>query len=244
MALLGLAAYRDVYEAEPPRVTLQASVGGQPVATARFTSLRDAPVVESRPAGAPGTAGSLQFTRDGTGAAYYTAGLRYLEPTVGKPPVETSLTLVRSYETFDPGRTGGAPKARDILTAGDLVLVRLTLVLPEEADFLVVADPLPAGLEPVQLGFVTTAREAADRLLQTGVYEPGRQGLPTLHEEQRDREVRAFTGYVPAGVYEYRYIARAITPGRYAAPRARAELMYHPQVMALTDGPTIEVRPQ
>jgi uncharacterized protein YfaS (alpha-2-macroglobulin family) len=59
--------------------------------------------------------------------------------------------------------------------------------------------------------------------------------------ELRDREVRAYVTHVAPGVYEYRYLARAVTAGRFAAPRARVELMYHPEVSALSDGVPLDI---
>jgi uncharacterized protein YfaS (alpha-2-macroglobulin family) len=128
------------------------------------------------------------------------------------------------------------------ISSGDLVLVRLTLVLPEGADFLVIADPLPAGLEAIQLDFLTSGASLGQRV-SNAVTAPGHAPLDPDYTEIRDREVRAFFGHVGAGVREYRYVARAVTPGRFAAPRARAELMYHPEVAAFTDGPYLMIRP-
>jgi uncharacterized protein YfaS (alpha-2-macroglobulin family) len=96
-------------------------------------------------------------------------------------------------------------------------------------------------LEPVHLGFVTSGRAAAEELLDPGSYVAGHAPFPETFDEQRDREVRAYADHLEAGVFEYRYLARAVTPGRFAAPRARAELMYHPEVLALTDGPWLTI---
>jgi uncharacterized protein YfaS (alpha-2-macroglobulin family) len=50
------------------------------------------------------------------------------------------------------------------------------------------------------------------------------------HTELRDERVAAFAERLPAGVYEYTYLARATTPGRYLAPPTRAEEMYAPEL--------------
>ena len=75
---------------------------------------------------------------------------------------------------------------------------------------------------------------------------PGKSGfgLRASFTEVRDREVRAYFDHLTPGVHEFRYLARAVTPGLFGAPRARAELMYHPEVAAFTDGPTLRIGPR
>jgi hypothetical protein len=168
--------------------------------------------------------------------------LKYDLPSVGVPPQEAGLVLTRSYEPYDPEGTSGPAASR--VKSGDLVVVRFGIVTPRDADFLVLADPLPGGLEPVDLSFETTGRGLARRFQDDRSYEDrpaGRRRLPVSHEEVRDREARFFADHVPAGVYEHRYLARAVTRGRFAAPQARLELMYHPEVTGLTEGGWFEV---
>jgi hypothetical protein len=45
----------------------------------------------------------------------------------------------------------------------------------------------------------------------------------------RDDRVEAFTALLWEGVYTYRYVARATTPGRFVVPPPRAEEMYAPE---------------
>jgi hypothetical protein len=55
----------------------------------------------------------------------------------------------------------------------------------------------------------------------------------------RDDRVEAFTSLLWEGVYTYRYVARATTPGRYVVPPPRAEEMYDPETFGR--GPTDRV---
>ena len=57
------------------------------------------------------------------------------------------------------------------------------------------------------------------------------------HQNMRDDRVEAFAGSSPAGVYEYTYVARATTPGKFVVPPTRAEEMYAPETFgrAATD---------
>lgn len=237
MALLGLAAWQAAREAGAIDATVALDLGGRALEPARLVSHDAPPAVRVADAGAPGSTQPLTLQRTGQGTVYYTAGLSLLEPTIGTLPRENGLTLVRRREVLNaanPGAGGGTA-----LRAGDLVLTRLTLVVPEEADYLVLVDPLPAGLEPVQLDFAISGGEASRRLAAAAT--PDRMGLPADDVELRDREVRAYVTHVAPGVYEYRYLARAVTAGHFAAPRAHVELMYHPEVSALSDGAPLDI---
>jgi uncharacterized protein YfaS (alpha-2-macroglobulin family) len=47
---------------------------------------------------------------------------------------------------------------------------------------------------------------------------------------------------MPAGIYHYRYLARATSLGRFVAPPTRAFEMYQPEVFARTGASIVEVR--
>jgi alpha-2-macroglobulin len=80
----------------------------------------------------------------------------------------------------------------------------------------------------------------------------GRPGLPGSwwwwrrvwfdHQNMRDERVEAFASLVWEGVYTYRYVARATTPGRFVVPPPRAEEMYYPETFGrgATDRVVIE----
>jgi uncharacterized protein YfaS (alpha-2-macroglobulin family) len=60
--------------------------------------------------------------------------------------------------------------------------------------------------------------------------------------ELRDDRVLFFVDQMPAGLYHYRYLARATTLGRFVVPPTRAEEMYQPEVFGRTAASTLEVR--
>ena len=107
---------------------------------------------------------------------------------------------------------------------------------------ILLVDPLPAGLEPMNPELATTGTipdAAADTVDVMGA--PGLGGRGALgswwwwrrawfdHQNMRDDRVEAFTSLLWEGVYTYRYVARATTPGRFVVPPPRAEEMYAPE---------------
>lgn len=81
------------------------------------------------------------------------------------------------------------------LRTGQLVRVRLTLVVPGERRFVTVRDELPAGLT-----LVDGARAAFE------------------HVATSLGQIELSAATLPPGIFEYSYLARAVIPGRYAAP--------------------------
>jgi uncharacterized protein YfaS (alpha-2-macroglobulin family) len=54
--------------------------------------------------------------------------------------------------------------------------------------------------------------------------------------------VLTFVEHMAAGMYHYRYLARATTFGRFVVPPTRAECMYEPALFGRTAASTFEVK--
>jgi uncharacterized protein YfaS (alpha-2-macroglobulin family) len=134
------------------------------------------------------------------------------------------------------------------LRGGDLVLVDLLVAAPGLRHFVVIEDPLPAGLEAVDVRLATTsaALDIDSDAAQSAVdAEPAAgSGFQSAwyRRELRDDRVLFFVDEMPAGLYHYRYLARATTLGRFVVPPTRAEEMYQPEVFGRTAAHTLEVR--
>jgi uncharacterized protein YfaS (alpha-2-macroglobulin family) len=170
-----------------------------------------------------------------------------------KPPVTPDMqgiVVERWYERFDNGSPVTA------VQEGDLVRVRLRVTVPFDRQFVAVEDPLPAGLEPVDLSlntsatlgaFVTresdAARERGDRdrdgpRWQSWLYGSWDDGWwsPWDHKALHDDRVVYFARMLWAGSYTASYVARATTAGTFARPPAHAEEMYNPALQGRSDG--------
>jgi uncharacterized protein YfaS (alpha-2-macroglobulin family) len=136
------------------------------------------------------------------------------------------------------------------------VLVDLLVVSPDPREQVVIDDPLPAGLEPVQTNLATTARD----LLVTDMGDEGDERdaeeardydaratgstyqSSSYHREFRDDRVLTFVDHMAAGMYHYRYLARATTAGKFVVPPTKAECMYEPETFGRTGATTFEVK--
>jgi len=111
---------------------------------------------------------------------------------------------------------------------------------------------LPAGLEPVEFGFDTTAQalsmsenETASRASEK-IPEASRYGrtpaMSDVHREMHDDHVLHFIPHVEAGIYHFRYLARATTPGQFVVPPTRVACMYDSEIFGQAGSTTFEVK--
>ena len=110
-----------------------------------------------------------------------------------------------------------------------------------------VTDPVPAGFEPVESWFATTAADVAKETdQQDGAGQPTwedvwRRGTFD-HVERHDDRVLLFATRLSDGHHEFSYVVRATTAGVFVTPPARVEEMYEPEVLGRTATQTIEVK--
>jgi hypothetical protein len=124
------------------------------------------------------------------------------------------------------------------------VRVRLRVVVPSRRYFVALDDPLPAGLEAVDLKLRTSAFSALAGQAGRRPSTAGRlyRRFPASHREKRDDRVVLLADRLPAGVYEYTYLARATTVGTFVVPPLEASEMYHPEVFGRSGTAIVQVR--
>jgi alpha-2-macroglobulin len=171
-------------------------------------------------------------------------------------PDDRGITVERWYEDYETGRPVTS------VVEGSLVRVRLRIRTTVDRHFVALTDPLPAGLEALDLSLRTTglpgpgawrnpaaysdeeevegeAREPESGGWRAGWYYGWWDGgwwSPFDHREMRDDRVGYVATYLWPGTYSATYVARATTPGVYVRPPAHAEEMYNPAVQGRSDG--------
>lgn len=160
----------------------------------------------------------VDLVLEGQGARlYYVARLQAWRNAAPAPQAEAQAQpggIGLSREVRKPG--GEEPAAE--LKVGDLVEVVLTLDVPEESWYVVVEDPLPAGLE---------ALNDLPGGLEQPVGSPA--GAAYERKEVHDERVVFFFASLPPGEHVVSYRARATVAGDFAALPVQAHLMYQPE---------------
>jgi uncharacterized protein YfaS (alpha-2-macroglobulin family) len=173
----------------------------------------------------------LILSKEGAGRLYYRLGLRYAPTDLELPALDMGFVVQRSYEALDEAEdVSQDPDGAWHIKAGARVRVRLTMVADNRRYHVALVDPLPAGLEIVNpslevMGGIPQDPSAPDYRYGWWWWGPWYE-----HQNLRDERAEAFTSLLWDGVYEYTYVARATTPGRFVVPPAKAEEMYSPEV--------------
>jgi uncharacterized protein YfaS (alpha-2-macroglobulin family) len=184
----------------------------------------------------------LTFTRQaGPGSLYYTAHLETWLPVKAIKALDRGVVISRAYYRIsEDGDEVPITRAQQ----GDLLLARLTIVVPNYLHYVVIDDPLPAGIEAIDEAFNTnpnvTAPEHFDR---NTIWQYGWGSWYFDHIELRDEKVIISADYLPPGTYVFTYVVRASTPGEYNVIPPVAQEFYFPEVYGRGDGSQFTVTP-
>ncbi len=177
----------------------------------------------------------------GDGQLYYTAHLKTYQPADKIQPLSRGLTVSREVRLADCLNAQEQAGAKNPTTAclpvnkarvGDVLQIKLTVVVPNTSHYIVVEDPLPAGLEGVDTSLLTTSRTAEGPEVEK---ESGSTSwydwwwTPT-HVELRDEKAVLFAAELAPGTYQFTYQARASLPGTFLTLPPTASQMYFPEV--------------
>jgi uncharacterized protein YfaS (alpha-2-macroglobulin family) len=271
-ALIALDEYRKAQEREPPSFDAHAFLGSAELLTAAFHSRTTAGFQTMIPARDLIKAGGqiLAFEVNGTGRLFYEARLRYARKELPKDAIDRGFFVTKSLRAVRPQDLEEAvkkvPRGGESLGAngatfhgGDLVLADLVVVVPSPRQFVVVDDPIPAGLEAVDSTLVTTAPSLAieatggarEDLEQAQTEDEAENALAagraylssSVRRELHDDRALFFVEHLAQGMYHYRYLARATTFGTFVLPPTHAEEMYAPEVFGRTVSSTITIAP-
>ncbi|HEX5632400.1 MAG TPA: hypothetical protein VFX50_04195, partial [Gemmatimonadales bacterium] len=210
-------------------------VNGRPVRTVTFdqASLTAPDPILVTAAGRTGD-NTVTLARRGGGALYWTATARYFDV---RTPIERTggrrLAIAREYFSLASRTVRNRIVYRETPFAGtaapgDVLLVKLTVAGAEDWRYLLVEDPLPAGVETI----------ADDSLYPL---ERRRERPWGARQEFRDDRAVFFQDGLPGGRREFWYLVKVVTPGVFRALPAQVTPMYVPGVSASTTPLTVTV---
>ena len=246
LILVALRHYFDAFEAVVPAFTAGVWLGDRTAATHDFFGRSTDRSLVSIPTAELVTVGDtdLVIGKDGEGRLYYRIGLRTAPADLQLEPLERGFVVVRAYEAVDDP----ADVTRDAdgtwhIRAGARVRVRVTMVAESQRTDVALVDPLPAGLEIVDGSSPVAQDSPSDPSGGAESYGDSWWWWGTWyeHENVRDDRAEAIASYLPAGTYDYSYVARATTPGTFVTPPSRAEEIYAPETFGRSATDTVIV---
>ncbi|HKB78499.1 MAG TPA: MG2 domain-containing protein [Thermoanaerobaculia bacterium] len=232
-AMESLIDYYRRYEHETPNFTATVTLGQTTLARDEFRGRSTEAKGHDLPL-ARLSSGPVTFTRDGSGTLFYLMRLKYALTGIHHEGAERGFSIERHY-------------SQTSVKAGDLVKVTLHIRNTKERRFVAITDPIPAGTEPVESWFATTASDLAEQQVReeeqaddwTAWWRRG--GFDYV--ERHDDRVNLFATRLSEGVHDFTYVVRATTAGTFITAPASIEEMYEPEVFGRTATDIVEIRP-
>jgi len=178
----------------------------------------------------------VQISKEGEGKLYYDLTMDYFLTLDYIPATDQGISIKREITPLEEGEKGYKVQGT--------YKTKLTITVPEDRNLVAVSSPLPAGFEAIDFQFITSQQRLAGEINQPkeGEWYWWNPIWYFNHIEYRDDAVFMFADYLPAGVYEYEYLARATTPGKFRNRPATAWEMYYPETFGQTEGDWLEVK--
>jgi alpha-2-macroglobulin len=257
-ALLALEDYRKAVEAETPNFGAEVFFADNQVGEFAFRGLP----VHSETAKIPADiliqhpSANVAVRVIDQGVVNYAMQLRMAKDGASYAAIDEGFSVEKLARAIEPAALKKASasipeNSESYAGLGQLVLVDVLLETPEPRDQIVLDDRLPSGLEPVDFSFETTAmalsaaeNEKASRRSNEAPAS-SRYGKMTqmrnVHREMHDDHVLYFIPHLDAGIFHFRYLARATTPGVFIAPPTRASCMYDTEIFGQSSSADFEV---
>ncbi len=172
-----LIEYARVYEKTTPLMTVQSWLNEEQIplekeetplekeeTSATFDDVKNPPVTFTHKMtdSDPGQKGVVKLEREGQGRLYYTVRMTYSEKAEKATAINAGIEVNREYHVERDGKWILLESPMKMKT-GELVRIDLYLSLPAPRHFVVVDDPVPGGLEPVNRDLATTSQIDADK---------------------------------------------------------------------------------
>jgi uncharacterized protein YfaS (alpha-2-macroglobulin family) len=150
-----------------------------------------------------------------------------------KEGYSNGFRVSKTIENMDGGKA---------IKVGDVVKVDVVIEADRakrwELDYVVLDDPLPAGLEAINSALKTEERVGGknDKAGASWYWDDETHAYRFIpdHAEMRDDRVAAFRNHLWQGVYRYSYYARAVCAGEFVMPSTKVQLMYEPETAGYT----------
>ncbi|MEW6350296.1 MAG: MG2 domain-containing protein [Thermodesulfobacteriota bacterium] len=171
----------------------------------------------------------------------YSVSLKYPDIVTDPTKLSNGFTLHKKVENLN---------GKDEIRVGDVLRITLEFQVPKSTtggrwgnvEYLVLEDPVPAGVVPINTELATEAKIGPQQQPQEREYTGFNDMHPT-HFEFRDDGVRVFKNRVWTGGHKYSYLARVVSEGDFWMRGSRVSLMYDPDVFGKTTGRKVKVLP-
>ncbi|ESA35730.1 large extracellular alpha-helical protein [Leptolyngbya sp. Heron Island J] len=222
---------------EPPNFEATVQLAGKQLAQQQFQGYQQPSLELSVPmAELPEGKSDLVLGKAGEGELHYLTAYRYrlkgnapgrlqgLRVTRQVRPANESDVLYRmGLSSIDENLS---------LNVGQVFDVGLEIITDHPVNHVVITDPLPAGLEPIDTSFQTS----------TAYFQPQQDSWDIGYQQLGRDRILAYADYLDTGVYTMHYLVRSVTPGTFLWPGSEVQLEYAPEEFGRAATATLDVQ--
>ncbi len=237
-----LIDYSRIYENVKPNMQVKASMDAKIFGETTFDDLRNPEKTFEKPLDAkdPGRKTKVIIEKQGEGRLYYSTRLSYAPTDDASKPINAGIEIKREY-SIEKGGKWELLKPGDEIKRGNIIRADIFLSLPTARNFVVVDDPVPGGLEPVNRELANNSKVDDDKAKNDfaggSIYFNHNDWIDFKFsrwsfylQEIRHDSVRYYSDYLEPGNYHLSYTAQAIAPGKFSMMPIKAEEMYDPDI--------------
>jgi uncharacterized protein YfaS (alpha-2-macroglobulin family) len=221
--VLAIEKFSKAFETDPVSGTSRATLSAQ----TRTVDWSGSPKGRTLSYPWPAKREELSVSHQGSGRPWVT--IQSLAAVPLKEPFFSGFKIKKSILPMEQ-------KQKDRWSKGDIVRVRLELESQADQTWVVVNDPIPAGVTLLGKGL---GRDS--EILTQGEERKGR-AWPAF-EERSFEAFRSYYEYVPKGNWMVEYTIRLNQSGIFQLPATRVEALYFPEMFGEIPNKTMEVQP-
>ncbi|MFG6095414.1 alpha-2-macroglobulin family protein [Leptothoe sp. ISB3NOV94-8A] len=222
---------------EPPNFEATIQLASKQLAQQQFQGYQQPSLDISIPmAELPKGTSDLVLNKAGDGELHYLSAYRYR--LKGNAPGR--LQGLRVTRTVRPANESemlyqmGLSRVKENLSldVGQVFDVGLEIITDHPVNHVVITDPLPAGLEPIDTSFQTS----------TAYFQPQQDSWQIGYQQLGRDRILAYADYLDTGVYTLHYLVRSVTPGTFLWPGSEVQLEYAPEEFGRAATTTLELQ--
>ena len=186
---------------------------------------------------------------------YYDILLKYFLPIDAIPPRDEGFVITRDFYALTDTKFEKPLKSAKV---GDVIRGHITILVPEERNFVSIEDFIPAGVELINFNLATENKDvliseetsySSGEISRASEYSYLSEGdggnanqtlYPDFTENHDDRLFLVSQSLSP-GSYTFDYYARVLVPGKFHHLPAVVSEMYFPENFGRTSGEYFEV---
>ena len=194
----------------------------------------------------------LEFIKSGKGRFYYTTRVSYAPKDDFVKRQNAGIDIRKEYQVKRSGKWQKLNSPFKI-KKGELIKVDIFISIPTARNFVVVNDPIPGGLEPINKDLATssivdledrefmgTSNSWFHKFRNWNTYGLSRWSF--YHRELRNSAAVFYSEYLSPGNYYLSYNTQAIASGKFVSQPVHAEEMYNPDIFGKGVTGQFEVR--